>query len=589
MTPRARQPALPRSLVGLAWSLSPKVVIALAAFSLVVNLTMLAAPLYMLQVYDRVLASGSVPTLVLLTLATLAVMGAAAGLELFRSEILTRLGLRFDMAWSERLLRQLLAEAGGRRPQAPGQPLRDVETVRGLLGGQAPIACLDAPWAPLFLVVLFALHPLLGILGLAASFGLAAIAAGTEMATAGPVRESSTRSIAAHRIVQSAERNAGVVMAMGMLEGVLKRWREAHDGALVAHGGAGDRRAVFRGLTKFVRPAFQTGVLGLGAFLAVRAEISPGSIVAASIVLGRALAPIEQGVGSWREFVLARQAYQRLKDAARAIAEGPPERLKLPAPKGRLSVEDVSVVAREGVPPVLDRIAFTVAPGEVLALMGPSGAGKTTLLKILAGIWTPSRGSARLDEAELCHWDAGQLGRHVGYLPQEIGLFDVTVAENICRLGHADPQAIVDAARLAGAHEMILRLPEGYGTRAGEGGSQLSAGQRQRVGLARAFYGNPSVVLLDEPNAHLDAAGEEALRRAIVDLKAKGTTFVIAMHGKGLLAVTDRVLTLDNGRMEGILARAQASDTLPPQMRRSRKIVELNNARLARRAGKASA
>ncbi|NWG46239.1 MAG: type I secretion system permease/ATPase [Alphaproteobacteria bacterium] len=580
---------LPASLPALALRLGPGAVAGVVLFSLVINLTLLAAPLYMLQVYDRVLASGSIPTLALLTLVTLGIMAASAGLEFYRAQVLSRLALRFDLTWSEPLLRRLLRSVGARARARTHQPLRDIESVRALLCGHAILAVLDAPFVPIFLVVLFALHPLLGVLGLVAALSLVAIALGTELATAASIRQASGASSHAHRLVENAERNALVVSAMGMMDSIARRWSDVHVQALAANERATDRKDAFRALTKFVRPGLQTGVLGLGAFLAVRGEISAGSIVAASIVLGRTLAPIEMAVGSWRELVIGRQAYARLREAATTFLKAPEGRISLPAPEGRLQAENLVVPGREGQPPVLDRISFALAPGEALGLVGASGAGKTTLLNLLAGVWQPARGSVRLDDAELGQWDAADLGRHIGYLPQEIGLFDVTVAENICRLGTADPEEIVRAARAAGAHEMILRLPDGYGTRAGEGGASLSAGQRQRVGLARALYGRPRLILLDEPNAHLDARGEDLLRQTIRKLKEEGCTIVIAMHGKGLLAFVDHVLELEDGRCKRFVPRAEYEAPTPPETpRRPRTVVPLSERRAARRMRRAA-
>ena len=518
-------------------------------FSFFINLLMLTGPLYMLQVYDRVLTSGSRHTLIMLTVVAVAMILTSALLEFVRARILVRIGSRLDTSLSDILFSGLLRRRLRQNESGEAQPLRDLESLRGFLTGNGLISFFDAPWTPLFLAIIFLLHPLLGLVALGGAVILFTLAVISELTTRGPLREAAADSAAAHGFTENTLRNAEVIEAMGMLPALRQRWQQRHGAALAAQAQASDRGGLLTAAAKFVRPALQVAILGTGAYLALQQIITPGVMIAASIIMGRALAPVEGAIGQWRSFILARSAHSRLKtflDKDRPGAES----LPLPRPKGALSVERL-VAAPPGLDkPVLKGISFALSPGESLGVIGPSAAGKSTLARLLIGVWAPAAGHVRLDGADICDWDHVLLGPSLGYLPQDVELFDGTVAENIARFGAADAEKIVHAARRANVHEMILRLPQGYDTVIGQGGAALSGGQRQRIGLARALYGEPAFIVLDEPNSNLDGDGEEALRKAVADLKVGGTTLVVIAHRPSVLAGMDKLLVLRDGLIE---------------------------------------
>lgn len=525
--------------------------VAVGLFSFFINSLMLTVPLYMLQVYDRVLASRSESTLVMLTIVAAGILLTAGFLELARSRVLVRVGGRLDNQLNQPLLSAMLVDRLRGRSESQGQPLRDLDTMRTFLTGPGLISFFDAPWTPVFILIIFVFHPLLGFVALGGAVFLFFLAILNELLTRRPLKQASTVSINANGFAESSLRNAEVIQAMGMMPGLLRRWLDRHESSLALQAVASDRAGGVAATAKMVRQLLQIAILGVGAYLAIRQIITPGVMIVASIIMARALAPVELAINSWRSFVSARSAYGRLQDLMpQAGFSTDSESMELPPPMGALSVEG-AVAAPPGVErPVIKGVSFALGEGELLGLIGPSGAGKSTLARLLVGIWAPAAGHVRLDGADVSQWDAEALGPHIGYLPQDVELFDGTVAENIARFSDPNGEVVVVAAKRAGAHEMILRLPNGYDTVIGEAGGVLSGGQRQRVALARALYGDPVLIVLDEPNSNLDAEGEEALRAAIADLKTAGKTVVIIAHRPSIMSAVDKLLVLRDGRVE---------------------------------------
>ena len=535
-----------RSRLGEAVATCRSAVWLVAGLSVVINILMLAPPIYMLQIYNRVLGTGRIETLVLLTLMVAGALAVLGALEALRSVVGARVG-----SWLERSLGPaflgLGIEAGAQGRRDGAQSLRDLATLRGFISSSALGIFFDFPWVPIYVLVIALLHPVLGLLAAASALVIGALAVANELMTRSDRSDASDRASDANREVEAAMRNAETVRAMGMTGALIARWRSVNDTASAATGRAAERSGILLGLVKFVRAFVQVAILGLGAYLAVRGELTPGAMIAASILLGRALAPVEQSVGAWRQFQNARIAWRRLKRHDRQW-EGE-SRTRLPEPIGVIEVHNATVIPSRSRVPILREVAFDARPGEALAVIGPSASGKSTLCRLLIGILAPSFGEVRLDGSSLAHFDRDQLGAAVGYLPQDTELFAGTVRENIARMGVPDDTAVVRAAQLACAHEMIQLLPDGYDTAIGEGGLGLSGGQRQRIGLARAVYGAPKVIVLDEPNSNLDQRGEAALSAAIKSLKENGSTLVIVGHRPSTLAEADRVLLLENGRV----------------------------------------
>ena len=531
-----------------ALSESRRLFLSCAFFSVFVNLLMLTGPIFMIQVYDRVLTSRSEATLIALVAITAFLFLMMGILDYARGRVMARAGARLAARLDVRVLRAILIRAIA--PAARAQPatgLRDLDAIRHFAGGTGPLPFFDAPWSPVFLCALFAIHWTAGLLAVFSGCLLAAIALLNQARTArlqGEVGQASARS--AHFVEQMCA-SSETVWGLGMQEAVIARSGALRDGLLEQAVAASDRAGMFGVATKTLRLFLQSMMLGLGAWLAIRGQASFGAIVAASILLGRALAPIDQAVAQW-------PMLQRVLTARRALAalleEAPPERARtgLPAPRPLLEAEDVTVAAPGARRPAVREATLRLAPGEVVGIAGSSGSGKSTLARALAGLWRPMAGSVRLDGATLDQYGAA-LGRHIGYLPQDIVLFDGSVAENIARLAPDAPDAdIVAAAKRAGAHEMILSLPDGYDFQVSAGGAALSGGQRQRIALARAFYGSPTVLILDEPNAHLDAAGADALERALADHREAGGTAAIVAHRRSAFAGCDRVYAMEAGR-----------------------------------------
>ena len=526
------------------------ILMATVVFSFFVNLLMFVGPLYMLQIYDRVLASRNETTLVMISAIAVALLVTYGLLEFIRSRMLVRTGLQFDQILASplfsRVMRMELANptGGGRNALADSDKVRDFITGSGIL------AFFDAPWTPLFLVLCFAFHPWLGIVATGGALLIFSLAILNEILTRNALQEASLAGGNAANFAGATLQNAEVIRAMGMTDQLSARWLDQRHKMLVAQAKASDFAGIVMSSSKFIRMTLQVAILGVGGYLAVKQEISPGIMIAASIVMGRALAPVEQAVGQWKQFVGARQANARLHTLFSNFADEP-DRMTLPDAKGNISVEGLTSVAPGTRDAILRGVSFGINAGECLAIIGPSGSGKSTLAKHLVGVAQPVGGTVRLDGVELKHWDPKQLGSSIGYLGQDINLFAGTVAENISRFQEdAKDSDIVAAATLAGAHQMISSLNGGYDTAVGNGGAGLSGGQRQRIGLARAIYSLPNLIVLDEPNSNLDSEGEAALANCISQLKAAGKTVIVITHKANLLSLTDKTLIMAGGTVQ---------------------------------------
>lgn len=532
-------------------------------FSMFINLLMLVPSFYMLQVYDRVVTSGSESTLVMLTLIMTMLMVSMGSLEWVRSRILVRVSARIDSLLNARVYNAAFKQALYSGNAAQGsQPVQDLTGLRQFMTGNGLFAFFDAPWVPLYLAVMFMFHPLFGWVGVAAAVILVCIALINEKLTSKPLQQANKEQVGASAAMNANLSNAEVVESMGMLGSVRDRWMERHQKVLSWQASASDRAAAITAISKTIRLLMQSLILGLGAYLAIQQEITPGLMIAGSILLGRALAPIDQMIGAWKGFVSARAQFNRLDEMMTKL---PPEteKMSLPAPKGEIRFESAMVAPPGSRTPVIKGVSFQANPGDSVGILGPSAAGKSTLARALLGIWPTLQGKVRLDGADVFSWDREELGPHIGYLPQDIELFNGTISENIARFGDVDPEKVVVAAKSAGVHEMILALANGYDTVIGGGGAGLSGGQRQRIGLARALYGDPKLVVLDEPNSNLDDVGERALAMALVGLKERGCTVFVITHKVGVLAQLEKLLVLKEGQVhlygprDEVLARMQ--------------------------------
>lgn len=518
-------------------------------FSFAINLLLFVSPLYMLQIYDRVLGSRNEVTLLMISLIALFLLTIYGILEFIRSRMLVRAGLQFDEVLSSAIFSRAVKMKLSNPASGAELVLSDGDKIREFMTGTGILTFFDAPWVPLFIGVCFLFHPWLGYLALTGGIVIFALALINEYATKKPLREANTAAQSANQFGTAVLQNAEVIRSMGMEKALGARWKDRHGTMLDAQASASDKSGAIMTFQKYFRMTIQSAILGLGAYLALHQEISPGIMIAASIMMGRALQPVEQGVAQWKQFVAARQAHERLKGLFDKVP-GDERRTELPSPKGLISVEGLSSVIPGTRTPFLKGLNFVVNPGETLALIGPSGSGKSSLVRHIVGVWPPAAGTVRIDGADIAHWDAEQLGQHLGYLPQEVRLFAGTIAENISRFSGGESEAVIKAAQLAGVHEMIQRLPDGYETQTGDNGQQLSGGQRQRVGLARAMFGMPRIVILDEPNSNLDSEGENALFEAVKTMKSEGVTVVLVTHKTNLLAISDKALVLRDGAMQ---------------------------------------
>jgi ATP-binding cassette subfamily C exporter for protease/lipase len=536
---------------------------ALALFSGVINLLVLVPSLYMMQVYDRVLTSRNETTLFMLTLIALGLFFFSGLIEWVRGQVMIRMSAGLDDALGERIFDAAFARSLREHNANPAQVLSDLATLRQLITGQGLIALLDAPWLPIFLLVAFIFHPWFGVLTLVLALILIGLALWGELATRTRLGEANRLGVQSAAYVNSTLQNAEVIQALGMLGPLRDRWSLMQQRIIAAQAHASDRSARITSATRFVRISGQSLSLGLGALLVLEGQLSAGMMIAMSLLLGRALAPVEIAIGSWKQFTSGRQSYQRL---SQLLHQHPrqPLRMPLPPPSGALRLEQLYAGPPGATQPSLRGINLALKKGDVLAVIGASASGKSTLARAMVGVWPPMGGSVRLDDAEISQWTHDALGPYLGYLPQDIELFDGSVADNIARFGEQNPEKIIAASRHAGIHEMILRFPKGYDTPLGPGGLGLSGGQKQRLGLARALYGNPSLIVLDEPNSNLDEAGELALIQAISTLKAAGSTVVLITHRPSVLAVADYILLLKDGTQQAFGPRDAVLKALMP-------------------------
>ncbi len=519
--------------------------LAVAVFSFAINILMLAVPIYMMQLFDRVLATRNIDTLLALTAIVLMALLVMATMDALRGRLLTRISTWFDRQLAVDVLDGSVAIALRGGPVS-AQGLRDVGQVRQFLGGPMIAPFFDAPWTPIFLGVVFLVDPLLGWIATGGTALLFLLAILGELLTRTPLKEANSEASQALNQADAAVRNADVIAAMGMMPALAKRWSGSGDSVLTTQTSASDLAGVIASLARFIRLTLQVGMLGTGAWLATQQVISGGAMIAASIIMGRALAPVEQSINAWKAMVAARLAYRRVKAILGSPLSGESE-TTLPRPSGRLEVEGLTFRPEGRDSPVLSRVSFSLSAGETLGLIGPSAAGKTTLARTIVASLIPTIGAVRLDGMDVSKWDSADRGRHVGYLPQDIELFPGTVRDNIARMQETDDEAVIAAAQLAGVHDVILRLPAGYDTLIGPGGVVLSGGQKQRIGLARAVFGEPCLVVLDEPNSNLDSEGEHALLEAVGRLRARGTTIVMIAHRPSVLAQVDKILVLKDG------------------------------------------
>jgi ATP-binding cassette subfamily C protein len=539
----------------------------LGVFSGISNVLMLTGSFFMLQVYDRVLPSQSIPTLVALGIIATVLYIFQGLLDVVRGRMNVRVGRFLDQALSTRIYDALIRLPLKTRGDGDGmQPLRDLDQIRNFLASGGPSALFDLPWMPLYIGICFLFHPLIGVATLIGACLLVGLALITDVRTRAPTKRAAILSSARSALAAAGRRNTEVLQAMGMAKSTAARWSEANRDYLDAHERASDAAASLLGISKTFRAILQSAVLGLGAYLVIQQEATAGVIIAASILTARALAPVELAITHWKGFSASRDAAQRLKKLL-TLFPNEPEPMDLLDPVETFSVNNISIVPPGAQRPVIQDVSFMLEAGQGLGIIGPSGSGKSSLVRALVGVWEPNRGKVMLDGAALSQWPRERLGNNIGYLPQDIELFDGSVALNIARFSeNADPLAILEAAQTAGVHDLILSLPDGYATKLGEFGAALSGGQRQRIALARALYGKPFLVVLDEPSSNLDAEGEAALTRAIKQVRARGGIVIIVAHRPNALAAVDHVMLMAGGRVQAFGSKDEVLKTVlaPP-------------------------
>lgn len=566
--PLRHQPA--SSELAAALGACRRAFIAIALFSGMSNILMLSGALFMLEVYDRVLPSRSVPTLVGLLILIAGLYGAQGLIDMIRSRILVRIGHSLDETMSLRVydaIVRLPLKVGAKGDGT--QPIRDLDSVRSFLGGSGPVAFFDLPWMPIYLGICFLFHTLLGLTALLGAIILITLTVATELKTRRPTRSAAQFAMARNSLLEASRRNAEAIAAMGMAGRISKRWNDLNRSFVASSGRASDVAGGLGAFSKVLRLLLQSSILAVGAWLVIEQESTPGIIIAGSILGARALAPVDLAIANWRGFVGARQSWQRL---SRLLGHLPPASEPMPLrPPTRTLVVQNAAVTPPGQPKIVCQdVNFTLTAGKALGVIGPTASGKSSLARMLVGVWTPARGTVRLDGATFDQWSPESLGRHIGYVPQDVELFNGTVAQNIARFEDPpDPDAVITAAQAAGVHDLIIELPEGYETVVGEQGSALSAGQAQRVALARALYRDPFLVVLDEPNSNLDAEGDEALTKAILGLRARGAITVVVAHRPSAIAGVDYILIMGKGRQqqfglkEEVLSRLTAPNSAP--------------------------
>ncbi len=555
-----------------------KAFVAVAAFSFVINFLYLTPSLYMLQVYDRVVTSRSELTLAFLSVIAVAMFAVMGGLEYARSQVLIRVGNAIDEVLSKRVFTATFENNLRAGQGNPAQALSDLNNVRQFVTGNGLFAFLDAPWIPIYLVVIFLLHPLLGWFAVGGTLVLVVLTFITEKVSKSPLEAANRHAIQASNFATSNLRNAEVIEAMGMLRPMITRWYVHQAKMLDQQTIASNRAATVSAVTKLVRLVIQSGALGLGALLVIQGQSTAGVMIAASILTGRALAPVELLIATWKGFASARSAYGRLAGLLEMLPPRMPG-MRLPAPRGQLTMENVYATPPGGKVAVVKGVNLAFQPGDVIGIIGPSASGKSSLARLMVGIWQAQVGKVRLDNADVYLWNKDELGPQIGYMPQDVELFNGTVAENIARFGAIDSEKVVEAAQMAGVHDMILHFPNGYDTPIGEGGSILSGGQRQRIGIARAIYGLPAFIVLDEPNSNLDDVGEAALVGTVQALKQAGRTVVVITHRMSVLQAVDKLLLMRDGMVQAFGERdavlqalaqarnAQAQPSIPQETR----------------------
>lgn len=559
--------ASPPPLSSTLSHLRPALMYALG-FSVFLNLMLLGPTLYMLQVFDRVLSSRSEATLGMLTLGVVIALIAMCVVDAARSHVLVEVGRRIDERLGETVLRHIVRRASTPAPTGAETGLRDVATLRTFLSGANVVALFDAPWMIVFVAVIYLFHPAMGLLALCGALLLMILAWISEQTNRAAVEQLATASRQGSQFIDQGIRNADVLNGMGMTSAFAARWDALNRRTLDLMQSSSSRGGTLLASSRFLRQTLQVGMMGLGAWLVLDNNVTPGIMIAGTILFGRAMAPVEAVIGNWSGLVAARAAWRRLNELIPAVIDAP-RRMRLPDPKGHLQLERIALAGIRPDSPILRQVDFDLPAGKSLGILGPSGAGKSSLVKILLGIWTPGAGKIRIDGAEIAHWDMDQLGPHLGYLPQDVELFPGTVAENIARFQSEPGEDVIEAAQRAHAYAMILKLPQGFETRLGEGGIHLSAGQAQRVGLARALFRRPRIVILDEPNANLDAEGELALLQALSEMKQEQTTVIMVTHKPSLVASLDYLLVLRDGRSEmmgprhEVMARLSGSAPAP--------------------------
>ena len=539
----------------------------------IINILALTGAFYMLQIYDRALTSGSIPTLIWLSVIAVGLYLFQGLFDILRSQMLVRFGANVDRQIAP-LVHRVVMEMPrfGYSSAEASERGRDVDTVRGFLSGAGPVALFDLPWIPVYLVFVWLLHPVLGMLTLGGALFLACLTIAAELLSRRHAKEMTRAAIQRNNVSDNHVRNGDILYSMGMTDRAVDRFESANRRHLDTQTATSDIAGTFAGISKVLRMMLQSATLGVGAYLTIQGEMSAGAIIASSIVTGRALAPVDQAIAQWKGVISARRSWSRIKDTL-AVLDRPATQFDLPTPTEGLVVEGMTTVAPTSGTVLLSDVSFQLSAGQALALIGPSGGGKTTLARSLLGIWPLLRGSVRIDGADLKQWPTSFFTDHVGYLPQEVALLDGTVADNIARFDpDADAKMIFRAARAAGIHDLIVRLPNGYQTQIGANGQALSAGQRQRVALARALYGDPFLVVLDEPNSNLDAEGEEALMKAIVKVRERGGLVVIVAHRPSVLQAVDMVGVVQGGKLvsfgpkeEIIKVPANTSEKQPKQ------------------------
>ncbi|MGJ4926757.1 type I secretion system permease/ATPase [Bradyrhizobium sp. HKCCYLS2038] len=546
VAPHARQSELSEALRGCRSAF-----IGVGVMSCIINLLYLTGSIFMLEVYDRVLPSRSVPTLIGLIIIAAGLYAAQGALDMIRSRILGRVGTALDESLNARVFEtvvRLPLSTGGRNEGL--QPLRDLDNIRSFLGSQGPSAFFDLPWLPLYLAICFAFHVMLGVTALVGAIILVALTLVTEFLTRTPAKEAMGLAARRNDLATASRRNAEVLVAMGMTGRLMQRWGETNEKYLAGNQRASDVAGGLGAIAKVLRMMLQSAVLAVGAYLVIHQEATAGIIIAGSILSARALAPVDLAIAHWKSFVAARQSWRRLSQLLQTMPErAAPTQLQPPVSK--LAVEGISIVAPGDQKAIVQDVSFTLSAGNGLGIIGPSASGKSSLVRALVGVWRPVRGHVRLDGAALDQWSTDELGRHIGYLPQDVELFAGSVAQNISRFDpNASADGIIAAAKEAGVHDIIIKMRDGYDTQIGEQGAALSAGQAQRVALARALYGNPFLIVLDEPNSNLDTEGDEALSRAVRSARARGAIVVVVAHRPIGIEAVDQVLVMKDGRAQ---------------------------------------